>query len=174
MSTNPPVEGRQFNNTIKFLHDEIQEQIDYFEAKRRENRSWAISLRWLAIISGSIVTVLVGLQLLADDTESLQAALTVAALILSAFVTITNAVGQDFGYGQIWILYTMTVNSLYGLKSELQYMEKKLEDGAPIENLEQQFDKIYKEYSAILENANEVWEQLRQQRLAAPDIDKRG
>lgn len=175
MNTKPALENQlypdgKYENTIEFLRTQIKNQVTYFAVKQKENRNWAFILRLISIILGTLVTILLGIQILFEEASDLATTITVIALIVNAIATFVNAAGQNFGFSQIWILYTITSNSLRRLESDLQYLETKMADD-DLRNIEKALDKIYDEYSEILENTNKVWEQIRQQRPIATSID---
>jgi hypothetical protein len=151
--------------TIEFLEKQIDAQISFFERAISKNRRWAITLRLTSILAGTIVTGLLGIQILFESDSQIKNLLTGIAIFLSALVTISNALGEGFSYRQLWILYTMTLNGLYKLQADLKYLRTKTHNKV----VEQDLDKIYQDYSTILYNTNKMWEQIRQKELVSPD-----
>lgn len=140
----------------EFLKEKISKQIDSFKKRKERNQKKAIKLRIISTTLAAITTVLLGL-----NGFNLSAKLVVhnIAFVFSAVVTLMSALDTLFNYRGLWIRYQGTVNDLYELKTDLDYL---LTQG--IQNVaEEDLDKLYQRYQFILKETNSSWSEFRKE-----------
>jgi hypothetical protein len=141
---------------INFLKKIIGKRINSFKDRRSENRKQAIRLKFVSLIVASSTTILLGLngfntqgKLIVQNT----------AFILSAITAFLTAVDTFFNYRGLWIRYNATLNELYELRDNLEYLCTDEATNISKEDV----DKLYQKYQTILNETNNSWKELRKE-----------
>jgi hypothetical protein len=133
------------------LRNTLVSTLQSFEGKRKQNKRRAFMVYLGATMLSALVTVLLGLQGVADSKLLY---IRNGALILSATVTVLTAFDTFFNHRALWVRYTQTVSHLRALQTELEYIS---EDHLS----EAQLDSLFQRMQEILANTNEWWQQER-------------
>lgn len=141
---------------IKFLSEKIDKRIDSFKERRGENRRKTIRLKFLSLSLASLTTILLGINGLNTSSKLL---FQNVAFILSAITTFLTALDTFFNYRALWIRYTVTLNELYELKDNLEY----LCTNETINIVKEDLDRLYQQYQRILNETNTNWTELRKE-----------
>ncbi|GBE95709.1 DUF4231 domain-containing protein [Nostoc cycadae] len=141
---------------INFIKQKIDKRIGSFRERRNENRSNAIRIKLISLSVASLTTVLLGLNGL-NNTDKI--VLQNVAFTLSAVTTLLTAWDTFFNYRGLWVKYTTTLNELYELKDNLEYLST-----GEITNISKEdLDKLYQRYQSILNETNATWTELRKE-----------
>lgn len=141
---------------INFLKNKTDKRINSFQERRNKNRTNAIRIRLISFSIASLTTILLGLNGL--NTPS-KVVLQNVAFTFSAITTLLTVWDTFFNYRGFWIRYTGTLNELYELKDNLEYLRTK-----EIENIKtEELDQLYQQYQKILNENNITWVQLRKE-----------
>lgn len=141
---------------INFLKNKTDKRINSFQERRNENRTNAIRIKLLSFSIASLTTILLGLNGL--NTSS-KVVFQNVAFTFSAITTLLTAWDTFFNYRGFWIRYTGTLNELYELKDNLEYLRTK-----EIENIKtEELDQLYQQYQRILDETNTTWVELRKE-----------
>lgn len=150
--TAPPRRSHSELDVAKHLRLELEKHISSFARRRKKNRKTAFNLKMAATIFSVITTILVGLHGNALITTNLGNWLSALAIVTSASIAIFTTWETFFDHRWLWITYTITLNSLTEILSELEYCQ--FRDGAlSVEDA----DRLYHKMSDALEHGNIEW-----------------
>lgn len=139
-----------------FLKENISRQITSFKERKKRNQKQTIRVKLTSTFLAATTTVLLGINGF-NSTEKL--AVQNIAFTLSAAVTLMSVLDTFFNYKGLWIRYQGTLNDLYELRTDLEYL---LTQG--VQNVkEEELDEIYKRYQMILNETNSNWSELRKE-----------
>ncbi|MGJ5633296.1 SLATT domain-containing protein [Nostoc sp. CALU 1950] len=151
------------NRKIKFIKEKIDKRISSFRERRKENRENAIRIKLLSFSIASLTTILLGLNGLSTPSKMV---LQNVAFTFSAITTLLTAWDTFFNYRGLWIRYTGTLNELYELKDNLEYLSTGENGNISREDL----DKLYQRYQNILNETNTTWGELRKEHKSTSNI----
>jgi hypothetical protein len=103
----------------EFLTQKIEQQISSFRRRKEHNQAKAVRTKVMATVLAASTTVLLGLR---GINESGQLIVQNLAFILSAAVTLVTGLDAYFNHRGLWIRYQGTLNDLYELKTDLEYL----------------------------------------------------
>lgn len=139
-----------------FLKEKISKQIKSFKERKERNQKQAIKIKLTSTFLAATTTVLLGLN---GFNPTGKLAVQNIAFTLSAGVTLISALDIFFNYRGLWIRYQGTLNDLYELRTDLEYL---LTQG--VQNVkEEELDGLYKRYQMILKETNSSWSELRKE-----------
>jgi hypothetical protein len=144
------------NRKINFIKEKIDKRINSFRERRKENRKSTIRLKVVSLSVASLTTILLGLNGLNPSSKII---FQNVAFTLSAVTTLLTAWDTFFNYRGLWIKYTTTLNELYELKDNLDYLSTGEKGNISTEDL----DKLYQRYQSILNETNATWVELRKE-----------
>lgn len=140
---------------VKILKQEMDDRIKYTARKRVSDKKRAFGIKILAVCFAASVTVLLGLKV----NENLAGILQSIALVLSAVITVLNAVEAFYDHRSLWIRRTVTLSKLYALRSELNFVTAGVEESEiDIKSLE----RFLRRYERILQDDLRSWLKMRQ------------
>ena len=84
------------------------------------------------------------------------------AFVLSAAVTFVTGLAGYFNHQGLWVRYQGTLNDLYELKTDLEYL---LVHGVG-EVPENEIDQLYQRYQVVLRDTNSTWSSLRKEQIS--------
>lgn len=144
------------NRKINFLKERTDKRINSFKERRNENRSNSIRIKLLSFSIASLTTIFLGLNGL--NTSS-KVVLQNVAFTFSAITALLTAWDTFFNYRGLWIRYTVTLNELYDLKDDIEYLRTN-----EIKDIRtQDLDQLYQQYQRILNENNTTWIDLRKE-----------
>jgi hypothetical protein len=146
-------------NLVEYLRKKIDEQQNGFKSRRNKNRNLAIRIKLALIILSAIVTILLGIR-----NESVTAAFTNLAFVISAAITALTAVEEFFEYRGLWVRYNITFVQLKSLQEDLEYLILRENDE---KKLKSELDELHKKFKDILEITNAEWLSMRKK-----DVEK--
>lgn len=152
-------ENSQVIEKSEFLKQKIEKQISSFSRRKESNQKKAIRTKMISTVLAASTTVLLGLKGLDDSGQLI---VQNVAFILSAAVTLMSGLDAYFNHRGLWIRYQGTLNDLYELKTDLEYL---LVHG-PESLQEQEMDKLYQRYQLILRETNATWSSLRKEQAS--------
>jgi hypothetical protein len=112
--------------------------------------------KFLSLALASFTTILLGLN---GFNTSSKIVLQNVAFTLSAVTTLLTAWDTFFNYRGLWIRYTGTLNELYELKDNIEY----LCTGEPQNIKTEDLDNLYQQYQRVLDENNTTWVGLRKE-----------
>ncbi|HEY4847080.1 MAG TPA: DUF4231 domain-containing protein [Methylocella sp.] len=133
------------------LRNAIAADILEFGDLAEQRRSAAFWLRIVAAAFGAATTVLIGAQGF-EIFKSYKETLSVAALVLSALVTVVNAGEAFFDFRWDWVRFKATYAKLYGLLYRLNFENAKSES---VES--KKLDEISQEHIDAIVGVNVQW-----------------
>ncbi|MEH2321494.1 DUF4231 domain-containing protein [Nostoc sp.] len=140
----------------EFLKEKISKQIDSFKKRKERNQKEAIRIKFISTALAAITTILLGLNGLNSSGKLLVQNI---AFTLSAAVTLMSALDTFFNHRGLWIRYQGTLNDLYELRTDLEYLLTQ-----EIQNVnEEELDRLYQRYQIILKETNSNWSELRKE-----------
>lgn len=140
----------------EFLKEKISKQIKSFKERKERNQKQAIKIKFTSTALAAATTVLLGLN---GFNSSGKLIVQNIAFTLSAAVTLMSALDTFFNYRGLWIRYQGTLNELYELRTDLEYL---LTQG--VQNVkEEELDGLYQKYQIILKETNSSWSELRKE-----------
>jgi Protein of unknown function (DUF4231) len=138
---------------IEYLKKNLEDQINAFKKRRRENRRLSVALRVLIISLGGLITVLLGVKV----DAALQQSLNNLALICGAAISLATAIESFFNYRELYVRYTTTYVQLLNLKSDLEFQLIGENNRAQ----KQEIEKLFTRFQQILTETNEYWQQAK-------------
>jgi Protein of unknown function (DUF4231) len=132
----------------------VVKNIDTFRAKRDFNRSRAFRLRLAIVTIGVLTTIILGLKPYVGFQNS-DAFLSAVALVLSALIPIFTTWEGFFEHRWLWIRYTLTLNSLYAIRDELEFSHA----AGAINKM--QLDSLFAQLQRTLEEIDGAWTERR-------------
>ncbi len=140
----------------EFLKEKISKLVDSFKKRRDRNQRKAIRIKFISAVLAAATTILLGLN---GFNSSEKLVIQNIAFILSAAVTLMSALDAFFNYRGLWIRYQGTLNELYELRTDLEYL---LTQG--MHNIkEEELDRLYQRCQIILKETNSSWADLRKE-----------
>jgi hypothetical protein len=136
-----------------FLESALKSQASGFDRRSKENHRWVFWFRCMAIGSGFLATVLLGLDL--ANAPIAPQLVKNAALVFTSFATAVTAFEAYFNPRDLWVRYTLTSGRLKGLLARLEYRRCR-GDLVPEET-----DRIFEEMQEILAETNADWAKAR-------------
>ena len=140
------------NRKSKVSLPSTQDKSSDYNAKRRENKRKALLFKLTITGFSGATTVLLGLQGIGQEYL-----LRNTALLLSAWVTLLSTWDSFFNHRGLWASYTTTCAALRAVESDLEYLLLR-DDGM---YTEEQTDKLYERYQAIIQETNQWWQRER-------------
>ena len=140
---------------LKTLQMEVDDRIKVTSHKRVGDKNKAFGLKILAVCFAAATTILLGLKVEDDLAGIFQS----VALVLSALITVLNAVEAFYDHRSLWIRRTVTLSKLYELRAELKYATAGLEESEIDIKI---LDKFMRQYERILKDDLKSWLKLRQ------------
>jgi len=138
---------------IEYLKKSLDDQINAFKQRRKENRRLSVWLRLLIISLGGLITVLLGLKV----DSALQQPLNNLALVFGAVISLATAIESFFNYRELYVRYTTTYVQLLNLKSDLEFYLI----GDNNKSSKQDIEKFFNRFQSILTETNEFWQQTK-------------
>lgn len=139
-----------------FLREKISKQIKSFKERKERNQRQAVKIKLTSTLLAATTTVLLGLN---GFNSTGKLVVQNIAFTISAAVTLMSALDTFFNYRGLWIRYQGTLNDLYELRTDLEYL---LTQG--IQNVkEEELDELYKRYQMVLKETNSSWSELRKE-----------
>ena len=136
---------------LAYLEDQISNRISDFKSSRTFYRRGSLIQTISAASLAAATTLLVGLNQIYHQNW-----LAALSLVSAGLTTIVAAWGSWFGFRNLWVSNQRTLNSLYELKSQMDY------DKAVAGTQQQKkADSYYKRYQTILNEANRTWGEAR-------------
>lgn len=140
---------------LKTLQNELNDRIKDTARKRVWDKNKAFGLKILAVSFAATVTVLLGLKVAEDLARIFQG----IALVLSALITVLNAVEAFYDHRSLWIRRTVTLARLYTLRSDLNFVTA----GADESELDiKTLERFRNRYDHILQDDLKSWLKTRQ------------
>lgn len=146
----------EINRKINFIQEKIDKRISSFRKRRDENRKSTIQAKLLSLAVASLTTILLGLTGINPSSKII---IQNIAFIFSAVTTLLTAWDTFFNYRGLWIRYTVTLNELYELRDNIEYLRTSEKENIKIEDL----DKLYQQYQKILDETNTTWVEFRKE-----------
>ncbi|MBD2107803.1 DUF4231 domain-containing protein [Nodosilinea sp. FACHB-13] len=143
----------------EFLKQKIEKQISSFKRRKEHNQTKAVRTKLISILLAASTTVLLGLKGL---NESGQLIVQNLAFVLSAAVTFVTGLDAYFDHQGLWVRYQGTLNDLYELKTDLEYLLVHAAGEVP----ENELDQLYRRYQVILRDTNSTWSSLRKEQTS--------
>jgi hypothetical protein len=138
----------------EMLIKEIENSIDYFTGKHKKTKKKAYILRISTVAFGAIITTLLGLNI-----GSLGNLFKNTALILSAFVTIFNAVDGFYDYSALWAKSAVTLVKLQELRVKVMFYVS----GRKTEEIENnKVERYMEQFHHILRDDLREWLRIRE------------
>jgi hypothetical protein len=109
---------------LDWLNHELDERINSFAKKRVRDKNVAFGLKILAVCFAATITILLGLKVQDDYARIFQG----IALVLSAIITVMNAIEAFYDHRSLWIQRTITLSRLYSLRADLRFTMEGLQD----------------------------------------------
>ena len=136
---------------LAYLEEQISKQIAGFQSSRTFYRRGSLIQTISAASLGAVTALLIGLNQIYHQNW-----LAALSLVSAGLTTVVAAWGSWFGFRKLWVSNQRTLNSLYKLRSRIQY------DKTLIGALQQeQVDSYYNCYQTILDEANSAWGEAR-------------
>jgi hypothetical protein len=136
---------------LAYLEDQISNRISDFKSSRTFYRRGSLIQTISAASLAAATTLLVGLNQIYHQNW-----LAALSLVSAGLTTIVAAWGSWFGFRNLWVSNQRTLNSLYELKSQMDY------DKAVAGTQQQEkADSYYERYQTILNEANRTWGEAR-------------
>ena len=136
----------------KYLSQVLKTKSSDYNAKRGENKRKALLFKLTITGFSGATTVVLGLQGIGQEYL-----LRNTALVLSAWVTLLSTWDSFFNHRGLWARYTTTCAALRAVESDLEYLLLR-DDGM---YTEEQIDKLYERYQAIIQETNQWWQRER-------------
>ncbi|AFZ60230.1 DUF4231 domain-containing protein [Anabaena cylindrica FACHB-243] len=141
---------------IKFLEEKINKRIDSFKERRIHNREKAIRIKFISLAIASLTTILLGINGLNTSNKLIFQNIAFSLSAMTTFLTVWDTFLNHRG---LWIRYTATLNELYELRDNLEYLCTD-----EMENIDKEkLDKLYQQYQIIFEETNKNWTELRKE-----------
>lgn len=137
---------------LAYIEEQIAKQINGFHSSRTFYRRGSLTHTISAASLAAITTFLVGINQIYH--QDWLAALSLAS---AGLATIVAAWGSWFGFRKLWVDNQRTLNSLYELRSRIQY--DKITDANALNR--ERVDSYYERYQTILNEANRAWGEAR-------------
>lgn len=136
------------------LTNKLTNNIESFRNKRDFNRKRAFRLKMAITSIGVLTTIVLGLKpyIIFQNSETI---LSAVALVLSAIIPFFAAWEGFFDHRWLWIRYTETLNSLYAIRDEVDYVKA----GGKI--TKEQLDSLFARLQRTLEETNTEWSKQR-------------
>ncbi len=138
---------------LSVLLRDIDAAIALFEKRRKRHKMKAYRLKISSIIGTALVTVLLGLKSFQHDL------LSDMTLLLSAIITIFNAIEGFYNHQGLWVKDVKTLSGLWELKRDLEFLSAgESEENIPAETLlryKNRFQQICNEDLKIWSNLKE-------------------
>ncbi len=136
------------NPKLTFLLKNIDHEISRAVSSHKYYRSMALWPFMMSSALSALVAVLLGL----DDFLSLKEWFRMAALLLTAIVTVLNAFSAFYKNRENWVAYTVAETEFYKLKFDIDY------DGQTGEGMTDDQVDFYKgRFQKILDELNNAW-----------------
>lgn len=149
---------------LKVLQKELDERIRDTKRKRSGDKNKAFGLKILVVCFAATVTVLLGLKV----DENLAGIFQGIALVLSAVITVLNAVEAFFDHRSLWIRRTVTLSRLYTLRSNLDFVTA----GVDASELDVKIlERFRHRYEHILQDDLKSWLKMRQDEPSTDEAD---
>jgi ABC-type nickel/cobalt efflux system permease component RcnA len=136
---------------LSYLENQISNRISDFKSSRTFYRRGSLIQTISAASLAAITTLLVGLNQIYHQNW-----LAALSLVSAGLTTVVAAWGSWFGFRNLWVSNQRTLNSLYELKSQMDY-DKAITGAQPQEKV----DSYYERYQTILNEANKTWGEAR-------------
>ncbi|MFC5452174.1 DUF4231 domain-containing protein [Paenibacillus aestuarii] len=104
------------NEKAKFLQQEIQDMILFFQKRKRRNKKKAFYIKLLTIICSALISVLLGLK----DINAGNLLVNIS-IGLGAFITVLNFIESFYNHKELWIKEAKAHIELLELKTNIDF-----------------------------------------------------
>jgi hypothetical protein len=149
-------ENGGYSSQTDFIEKKLRFLIHDYKTKRDENRDDAAQTRKIAIVLGSLVTLLLAVKQI-SQFKDFEEWFSLVALALSTVLTGLAAWESFTDYRWKWIRYRTTLSNLYSLRDEMHFA--KAGNAGQLTNEDvQKFHKLLQE---TIHESNEEWMKQR-------------
>jgi len=146
-------EKLEIENKVEFLKQYIEISIGEMKKHRKQNQRRASAIKVSMLIFSSFATILLGVQL--NNQESL---LKNIAFVLSAAVTLLNALEPFFNFRALWIEHEQGLASMYRLQNDFDFYLA----GRKVEEIDHSRIELFrKRYEEVWNTLNENYLRFR-------------
>ncbi|HEY9626636.1 MAG TPA: SLATT domain-containing protein [Coleofasciculaceae cyanobacterium] len=140
---------------VEYLRVKIEDAIRRVRISRKNNQTKASYIKVFIILLSGTATVLLGLQI-----SGLQTQFKDIAFVLTALVTVLNALEPFFNFRALWIEHETALWKLYRLRNKIEYYTA----GNEAENMSiEKIDGFQAEYQAVWDDLSQSWIAYRKQ-----------
>jgi hypothetical protein len=106
----------------KFLRERLESNIRSFQKRLLHNKRIAFLIRMIIVCLGTLTTILLGIRSHSFVYDGNKDYLAAMAFSLSAVIPIFAAWEAFFDHRWLWVRYRLTLDSLYAISDDLEYM----------------------------------------------------
>jgi len=137
----------------QFLRGELDQQLVFFQARRRRDKRKAFALQMATVTLSAIITVLLGLR----TSDPIRTWLLNIALVLGALITVLAAAEAFYTHRRLWVLRTTTVRRLETLSRHLNFHTA----GSDVMATDDMLRGYLAELDSIIVEDQKAWHHLR-------------
>jgi hypothetical protein len=148
-------EADELQVKIEYLQAKLEDAIKRVRSSRKNNQTKASLIKVSVVFFSGVATVLLGLQ-----ASNLQAQLKDVAFVLTALVTVLNALEPFFNFRSLWVEHEVALWKLRRLRNKLEYYTA----GKKVENMSIEIINDFQtEYQSIWDDLSQSWINYRKQ-----------